>query len=87
MKKLISYIHNMILKMNSIQKICLMFFGGSLFVFIISIEGNYNMHWDKGLQGMFKLGCEDIAGRNYIGLIAIFNIVASTLGFYLFKDQ
>ena len=76
-----------LIEMNTIQKICLMVFFGSLIVFIISIEGNYNMHWDKGLQGMFKLGCEDIAGRNYIGLIAIFNIVASTSGFYLFKDQ
>ena len=76
-----------LIEMNTIQKICLMFFTDSLIVFIISIEGNYNMHWDKGLQGMFKLDCDDIAGRNYIGLIAIFNIVASTLGFYLFKDH
>ena len=74
-------------EMNTIQKICLMVFFGSLIVFIISIEGNYNMHWDRGLQGMFKLGCNDISGRNYIGLIAVFNIIASALGLYLFKNN
>ncbi len=76
-----------LIEMNTIQKICLMVFVGSLIVFIISIEGNYNMHWDRGLQGMFKLGCNDISGRNYIGLIAVFNIIASALGLYLFKDK
>ena len=75
-----------LIEMNTIQRICLMVFVGSLIVFIISIEGNYNMHWDRGLQGMFKLGCNDISGRNYIGLIAVFNIIASALGLYLFKD-
>ena len=73
--------------MNTIQKICLMVLVGSLIVFIISIEGNYNMHWDKGLQGMFKLGCNDISSRNYVGLIAVFNIIASALGLYLFKNN
>ena len=76
-----------LIKMNTIQKICLMVLLGSLIVFIISIEANYNMHWDRGLQGMFKLGCNDISGRNYIGLIAVFNIIASALGLYLFKDK
>ena len=76
-----------LIEMNTIQKICLMVFVGSLIVFIISIEANYNMHWDRGLQGMFKLGCNDISSRNYIGLIAVFNIIASTLGLYLFKDE
>ena len=73
--------------MNTIQKICLMVLFGSLIVFIISIEGNYNMHWDRGLQGMFKLGCNDISNRNYVGLIAIFNIITSALGLYLFKNN
>ena len=76
-----------LIEMNTIQKICLMVFVGSLIVFIISIEGNYNMHWDRGLQGMFKLGCNDISGRNYIGLIAVFNIIASAIGLYLFKNN
>ena len=73
--------------MNTIQKICLMILVGSLIIFIISIEGNYNMHWDRGLQGMFKLGCNDISSRNYVGLIAVFNIITSTLGLYLFKNN
>ena len=73
--------------MNTIQKICLMILVGSLIVFIISIEGNYNMHWDRGLQGMFKLGCNDISRRNYVGLIAVFIIITSTLGLYLFKNN
>ncbi len=73
--------------MNTIQKICLMVLVGSLIVFIISIEGNYNMHWDRGLQGMFKLGCNDISSRNYVGLIAVFNIFTSALGLYLFKNN
>ena len=76
-----------LIEMNTIQKICLMVLVGSLIVFIISIEGNYNMHWDKGLQGMFKLGCNDISNRNYVGLIAVFNIIASALGIYLFKNN
>ena len=76
-----------LIEMNTIQKICLMVLFGSLIVFIISIEGNYNMHWDRGLQGMFKLGCNDISSRNYVGLIAVFNIIASALGLYLFKNN
>ena len=76
-----------LIEMNTIQKICLMLLVGSLIVFIISIEGNYNMRWDRGLQGMFKLGCNDISNRNYVGLIAVFNIIASALGIYLFKNN
>ncbi len=68
--------------MNNIQKFCLTLGVGSLVVFYISIAST-QVYEFTSLFKMFLMGTEY---TNYIGLVAVFNMVCSAMGFYLFKD-
>ena len=73
--------------MNDKQKIFVMVGVGSLVLFILSIAGLELFHTDYGLESMFQGGTSDNLKTNYIGLIAVFNVVVSITGFFLFKDK
>ena len=72
--------------MSTIQKICIIIGVCSLVVFYISIESSYVYSWGS-VERMFAFDGPGIFDGNVIGLIAVFNIVASVLGFLLFKDK
>ena len=63
--------------LNNIQKVCIMVGVGSLVVFLtIFIFEEYGIFYNTE---SFFVG--------FFGIIAIFNMVVSTLGFFLFKDK
>ena len=60
---------------------------GSLVIFPISVVAN--MYFDF-VSFSLMFGSYDLDGNvytNWLGIIAVFNIVASITGFFLFKDK
>ena len=73
--------------MNDKQKIFVMVAVGSAVVFPISVGAN--MYFDF-VSFSLMFGSYDLDGNvytNWLGIIAVFNIVASITGFFLFKDK
>ena len=71
--------------LNNIQKVFIMLFVGSFVILYVSIEGSAYHGW-RSFWDIFQVN--DKSGeQNTIGLVALFNIVVSTLGFFLFKGK
>ena len=81
----------MIMNMNTTQKIFVMIGVGSYVIFYISME-ELNYYWnfhDNKLYAQFWM--EDsskywVKDTNWLGIVSLFNMVASSIGFLLFKD-
>jgi hypothetical protein len=71
---------------NNIQKICIMAGAGSLAVFLTTV---FFLGFDGFWTDIFQMKhvFQNRGRINYLGIIAIFNMVASTSGFLLFKDK
>ena len=74
--------------MNDKQKIFVMVAVGSLVVLPISVLSNIALSFES-FSLMFGSwnSLNDTSVTNWIGIIAVFNIVASITGFFLFKDK
>jgi hypothetical protein len=70
--------------LNNIQKVFIMLFVGSFVILYVSIEGSAYHGW-RSFWDMFRLNASN--KQNTIGLVALFNIVVSALGFFLFKGK
>ena len=76
---------------NKMQKIFAMVAVGSIILWFITVFGlgfdgdGYGLEGKiySGFQYYFKQGSR----TNWLGIIAIFNIAVSILGFFLFKDK
>ena len=76
---------------NKMQKIFAMVAVGSIILWLITVFGlgfdgdirGYEGEIYSGFQYYFKQGSR----TNWLGIIAIFNIAVSILGFFLFKDK
>jgi hypothetical protein len=68
--------------MNDKQKIFVMVGLGSVVIFPISVVSNVHFEFSSFNQ-MFG----SLSHTNWLGIIAVFNIVVSITGFFLFKDK
>ena len=73
--------------MNDKQKIFVMVGVGSFVLLMVSILGSYLFSFNDGFIGMFSGGTFENVKTNWIGMIAVFNVVVSITGFFLFKDK
>jgi len=84
------YVYVLNSSMNTLQKIFVMVGVGSLVILPISVMGNPVLSFGS-LSSMFgglrTFGGELTLITNWIGIICIFNIVVSSVGFFLFKDK
>ena len=51
------------------------------------IDDNNVVRTDVGIKFLFKKHPREGGGVNWLGIIAVFNIVVSSVGFFLFKDK
>ena len=73
--------------MNDKQKIFVMVAVGSAVVFPISVGANPFFYFGS-FDSMFgQIDPQGNVHTNWIGIIAVFNIVVSITGFFLFKDK
>jgi hypothetical protein len=72
--------------LNNIQKICIMTGVGSLAVFLTTV---FFLGFDGFWTDIFQMKhvFQSRGSINYLGIIALFNMVASVSGFFLFKDE
>ena len=78
--------------LNNIQKICIMVCFGSICVFLITIfglgYGNEGKNFFRTISTLTGNNSVSVNVHiNYLGIISLFNIVASLTGFILFKDK
>ena len=72
--------------MNDKQKIFVMVGVGSAVIFPISVVSNAYFDFSS-FNLMFGSYWQDVSHINWLGIIAVFNIVVSITGFFLFKDK
>ena len=77
--------------MNDKQKILVMVGVGSLVVLLLTLLATEEFGLKQPFISMYGMGYKTImAGvrhTNWFGMIAVFNIVVSITGFFLFKDK
>jgi hypothetical protein len=77
--------------MNDKQKIFVMVGVGSLVVLLITIFATNEFSLESPFISMLGMDIDAMyAGKrhtNWFGMIAVFNVVVSLTGFYLFKDK
>ena len=78
--------------MNNLQKIFVMVAVGSIVVLMITIFATEVFNLKSPFISYTNLGYDAITkyghkNTNWFGMIAVFNIVVSSIGFFLFKDK
>ena len=70
--------------MNNIQKIFVLVGVGGLFVFIVTIT---LLNWSITEPIVIPPTYSSIKRINWYGVVSLFNILISVVGFFLFKDK
>ena len=77
--------------MNDKQKVFVMVGVGSLVVLLITLFATNEFSFDSRFISKYGLlpsvAVTGIRHTNWFGMIAVFNIVVSSVGFFLFKDK
>ena len=75
--------------MNTLQKIFVMVGVGSFFMLIIGGQiSTYSVEGGNSIKYLFIQGyTPETLRTNWLAVISVFNIVVSSVGFFLFKDK